>query len=505
MATTVATDAEKGPTAVPAHQRAPDVDQDDRSESFSIKASSIFHKALRMGRVEEKGIQPIAVEDRQMTRFFNIFTVWFSINANILGITFGMLGPLVYGLSLRDSSLVIIFFGLLSTLAPAYLATFGPKTGMRQMIQARYSFGRYIVSIPVLLNLATLTGFIVIIYVVGGQCLSAVSGGHLTPDVGIVIIGLLSLFISFCGFKVLHYYETYAFIPAIIAIAIATGCGASNLKKQAVPEVPVSAPAVVNFGMIVASYMIPWAAIASDLTTYFDPKVPSWRVFTYTYTGLLAPTIPLMVLGAAIAGALPNVPEWGEAYDQTLVGGILAAMLSSAGGFGKFVVVILSLTLLGNTCGTMYAITLNFQTLIPGLIKVPRYAFAIVVTIIVIPTSIRARHDFFVNLENFVALIGYWSAAFVGIVIVEHLVFRRGDYSSYDHRTWNVASCLPLGVAALGSAILSFGLIVPCMSQVWWTGPIAKTTGDLGFEIAFVLSSLFYIPLRHFEKKFTGR
>lgn len=56
-------------------------------------------------------------------------------------ITFGMLGPLAYGLSLRDSALVILFFGLFSTIAPAYLATLGPKTGMRQMIQARYSFG----------------------------------------------------------------------------------------------------------------------------------------------------------------------------------------------------------------------------------------------------------------------------------------------------------------------------------------------------------------------------
>ena len=52
-----------------------------------------------------------------------------------------MLGPLSYGLSLRDSSLVILFFCMLSTIPPAYLAILGPKTGMRQMIQARYSFG----------------------------------------------------------------------------------------------------------------------------------------------------------------------------------------------------------------------------------------------------------------------------------------------------------------------------------------------------------------------------
>lgn len=55
-----------------------------------------------------------------------------------------MLGPSLFGLNLRDSSLVILFFTLLSTLAPAFLATLGPKTGMRSMIQARFSFGYFL-------------------------------------------------------------------------------------------------------------------------------------------------------------------------------------------------------------------------------------------------------------------------------------------------------------------------------------------------------------------------
>ncbi len=130
-------------------------------------------------------------------------------------------------------------------------------------------------SIPVVLNLATLTGFLVIICVVGGQCLSAISDGYLTPTAGIVIIGCLGLLISFCGFNILHYYETYAFIPATIAIVIAVGCGGKELKKQSTPAEPATASAIMNYGMIIASYMIPWAAIASDLSTYFDPAVPS--------------------------------------------------------------------------------------------------------------------------------------------------------------------------------------------------------------------------------------
>ncbi|KAK6952577.1 hypothetical protein Daesc_004867 [Daldinia eschscholtzii] len=210
-------------------------------------------------------------------------------------------------------------------------------------------------------------------------------------------------------------------------------------------------------------------------------------------------------MGASIGGAVASIPEWEAGYESTQVGGVLAAMLSRAGGFGKFVVVVLSLTLLGNIAATMYSITLNFQILIPQLVVVPRYMFSIVVTAIVIPVSIRAAEEFFASLENFVALIGYWSAAFVAVVIVEHNVFRGGKYHTYDHDSWNVASRLPWGIAALMASALSFGLVIPSMSQVWFEGPIAKRSGDIGFEMAFAVTAILYLPLRHLEKKLSGR
>ncbi|GAO15842.1 hypothetical protein UVI_02051760 [Ustilaginoidea virens] len=483
-----------------------------------------MQKLLRAGRVEENGIRPLPVEERSERRFFNIFTIWFSINSNILAyvlagphvqvmvltvvvnsILFGMLGPLAYNLSLRDSALVILFFNLLATTAPGILATFGPKTGMRQMVHARYSFGRYLVSVPVLLNLATLTGFNAIICVVGGQCLSAISSGSVTPTVGIIIISILSLVISFAGFKVLHIFETYSFISALLSIIVATGVGGNGLKEQAAPSAPATVAQVLTFGMIVAGYQIPWAAIASDLTTYFDPKVPSWRVFHYTYWGLLCPTVLLMTLGAAIAGALPNNPTWQEANDAYGIGGVLAAMLSGAGGFGKFVVVLQALSLLGNTCSSFYAITLNFQALLSALSNVPRYVFSVVITAIIIPVAVYAYRDFYANLNHFVALIAYWSASFVGIIVADHFVLRGGRMASYDASVWNQGDKLPWGVAALASGIASFVLVVPCMSEEWYVGPIAAQTGDIGFEVAMALSALAYVPLRMLERRVSGR
>lgn len=210
-----------------------------------------------------------------------------------------------------------------------------------------------------------------------------------------------------------------------------------------------------------------------------------------------------MTLGAAIGGAIPNVPGWQEAFDKNQIGGVLGAMLAPVNGFGRFLLVVLALSLLANMSSTMYAITLNFQMIMP--LRVPRYVYSVVTTAIVIPLAIKAVENFFLNLEHLVALIGYWSASFVGIIFAENCVFRRDTANAYNAEIWDVSSALPSGFAAVGAAVLSFGLVIPCIGQVWWTGPIAKTTGDIGFVVAFVCSALFYLPLRFLERKHLRR
>ncbi|KAG9723125.1 cytosine-purine permease, partial [Aureobasidium melanogenum] len=229
----------------------------------------------------------------------------------------------------------------------------------------------------------------------------------------------LAMLVCFCGFKILHRYERFAWIPALVAIVIATGTGGKHLSNQAVYPA-AEASTVLSFAALIAGFLIPWAALAGDFAVYMVPEASSAKIFVYTYSGLFLPTVPLLVLGAAIGGACPNVPSWQAGYDSTSVGGVLAAMLEPAGGFGKFVVVLLAFSLLGNIAATMYSITLNFQLLLPWMVRVPRFLFAIVITAIVIPVAIRAATSFFNNLENFIGVIGYWSSAFVAVVVIEH-------------------------------------------------------------------------------------
>lgn len=378
---------------------------------------------------------------------------------------------------------------------------------MRQLVQARFSFGKYFVSLLVLLNLATLTGFCVVDSIIGGFALSAVKDGEtIDATAGIVIIAVLALGICFCGFRVLHVYERWAWIPALAALVIATGCGAKGLANQV--EAPAATAAqVLSFGGLVASFMLPWAALASDFSTYMHPKAPTFRIALYTYVGLALPTVLLMILGAAMGGATPNIASWESGYDVNAASGVLAAMLHPAGGFGQFITVILGFSMLGNLAATMYSITLNLQMLVPWLFRVPRILFSIVITGTVIGVAVKAADSFFGNLENFLGVIGYWSSAFIGIVTTEHLLFRSRGFAAYtaDETAWDDAKKLPPGLAAIGAFILSFGLIIPCMGQIWFTGPIAKTTGDIGLEVALVLSPVLYVPPRYAERRICGR
>ena len=59
--------------------------------------------------------------------------------------------------------------------------------------------------IPSLLNAFSLQGFLILNTIVGGQTLAAVSDS-LDDTLGIVIIAVISLAVSFCGYKVIHMY-----------------------------------------------------------------------------------------------------------------------------------------------------------------------------------------------------------------------------------------------------------------------------------------------------------
>lgn len=416
-----------------------------------------------------------------------------------------MLATLSFGMSLRDAALTILFFSILTCIPPAFMGIGGTQTGLRQQIQARYSFGLYLATVPLLLNAATVTGFSLVSAVVGGQSIAALNPAHVSTSVGIVIVCLVSFAASLLGYRALHIFNAWSWIPNLVAIVIAVGCGGKYLHLQsAVPS--ATASQVLSYGGLIAGYFLTFGGTVSDYSIYHDPRTTSKRrVFASYYAGMFLPSVPLLILGAAIGGAVPNVPSWTTAYTDLGIGGVMYEMLTPAGGFGKFVLVLLALSVIGNIAISMYSVALNLQMLLPFFARIHRFIFIVACFAVMIPCSIRAAEAWEESLENFLALIGYWAGCFDAVLVEELVVFRKMDYGSYDHAIWNVGRKLPTGVAALLASIISFGLVVPGMAEVWYTGPIAETTGDIGFEMAFVVTAIAYFPLRWAEIKWRGR
>ena len=301
-------------------------------------------------------------------------------------------------------------------------------------------------------------------------------------------------------------WERWSWIPNLVSLVIAVGCGGKHLFNQTPAVAPATPSQVLSYGCLIAGYFITFGGTSSDYSIYHDPRrVSKTKMFLLIYSGLLLPSVPLLILGAAIGGVVPNLPAWEAAYQVTGIGGVMLEMLAPAGGFGKFILVLLALSVIGNISMSTYSISLNLQMFIPFFTRVPRFVFIFVTYVIMIPVAIQAAKEWEESLINFLGLIGYWAGCFCAVVIVETVVFRRMDYATFDHAIWNVGRKLPPGVAAMGACLCSMALVVPGMAAPWYTGPIAKTTGDIGFEMAFAVTAVCYLGFRWVEIRVRGQ
>ena len=81
----------------------------------------------------------------------------------------------------------------------------------------------------VLLEIISLYGVTFFPGIVGGQTLRAVSpnSAHNIPEaVAILIIALLTMFIALFGYRYIHLYERFTFLPVIIIFIVSLGLAA---------------------------------------------------------------------------------------------------------------------------------------------------------------------------------------------------------------------------------------------------------------------------------------
>lgn len=348
-------------------------------------------------------------------------------------------------------------------------------------------------------------GFGVVGSINGGQCLAAVKPGTLSVEGAISIIMCISLVIGFMGYRVIHLFTRWAWIPSLIAIFILVGASGDQLWQQAPPRATTASD---YLGMVAfaAGNMVTWGNVAGDYACYMPPTAPRLRIAMYCLFGIALPFSLLMTLGAAIGGAVPSIPAWTAAYGLHGIGGVIGTILvGRLGDFGRFILVMLGMSVLATCARDVYTISFNIPAFAPIARKVPRVILAILATAAIIGVAIPASKSFVGSVTAFLSLIGYYAGASVTCFLTEWFYFRKADPKSFDPAIWDDGRALPTGLSAIASVIIAWAFIIPSMQQTWFTGPIAAKTGDLGFEFAVVIAFLAYIPIRTAEIKIRGR
>ncbi|WWD20608.1 hypothetical protein CI109_105084 [Kwoniella shandongensis] len=467
----------------------------------------------KMG-IETRGIERVPESERPDTRLYHNTFIWLACNCVLPTLGIGVLGPLLFELGLGDSMLSIVFFNCFTAMIPAYMSTFGPKLGLRQMTSARFSWGFYGAKLVALLNCIACVGWSIINTIAGAQTLRAVSEYKLSPAVGTVIIAITTLAIGMFGYRQVHKFEQYAWIPTAITFLVLLGVSAKHLANTPMPVGQGEAASVLSFGGTIWGFAIGWSSLSSDYNVYMPAEAKSWKVFGWTYLGLIVPLILVQWLGAAIGAAATVVEDWGAAYAEHEIGGLLGAiMIPSMHGGGKFFMVLLVLSVTANNVINVYSMGMSISVVSKWIAAVPRIVWPFVITAIYIPLAIVGANHFSSTLENFLNVLGYWLAIYVTVVLEEHFIFRKANYDNYNAaETWNRSDMLPVGYAAVAAGCVGVAGAVLGMAQVWYIGPIGALVGgpdpfggDVGWLLALSFTAITFPPLRMLERRWLKR
>ncbi len=457
--------------------------------------------------IETHGIERVSPKTRTHVRIFDNFTMWLSANLVISTIALGALAPQVFKLGFWDGLAIIIIFNALGVLPVAIFSTLGPKLGLRQMTISRFAFGWVGGIIMALFNVAACIGWSAVNVVIGGQLIASLTNGAVPFWAGVLIIAVLTTLVSIYGYRYVHRYERYAWIPMAIIFAILFFVGLPHFHIAASSNTTTAAEiaGLISFGGAIYGFATGWSSYAADYNVNQPEETPASRVFWLTFLGVFVPCVLLETLGMLFAS-----------WQIDKVGGdLLAAVASPLGGFGKILVALLALSVIANNIPNDYSLGLSMQVVGKWFQRVPRYIWTLIGAVVYVVIALIVGGSFNETLTSFLLLVAYWLGPFAIILILENFVFRRGNYNVDD---WNTRSRLPVGWAAIVS--MAIGLVGAYLgfAQTFIlngnftpiTGPIGGLVNppggmDVGFELAVILAGIAYFILRRIELNQTGR
>lgn len=439
---------------------------------------------------EGRGIEPVPPDARYGTAGSQ-FRLWFGANAVVSSLFVGALGPTIFSLSFWSTLTAIAAGTVVAALAVGFAATFGPRTGMVQILFSRFTFGYWVGRVLGFfnalycyawsaVNLVTGTAAVQLGFVLMGAGFLGTGKGSYALWV-IVLAGITTL-VSVVGYNLVHRWEqwsTYASIAVFAVITIAV-----LAHHPAAGRTTVSGATYWKdwIGMALTSFgfAIGWIPYVCDYSRKLPVTTPPRAVFLYAATGLTLSAVWVESLGALLATTAPKTVQ------STDVVHAIPAILGNS-GVVVLGVLIVGISTISNNIPNDYTGGLSIQA---AGIHVPRWTVTLIGGILSALGAILFLQNFASKLQEFLLLLAYWVGAWF-VLIVYNFVKRHGKY---DASAWDDPARLPAGigptiafVAALAAAWIG---MLPGPDVTWnrlGQGLIGNNTGiDFGFILAIV-------------------
>jgi NCS1 family nucleobase:cation symporter-1 len=445
--------------------------------------------------VEPGGIEAIPASRRHGSPW-QLFATWTAPNLEFATVFVGFIGVAFFGLGFWQTILAVVIGNALGSASQGILSTWGPREGLAQLVLSRTAFGLRGNILPAGINtIMAGLGWFAVNSVSGAFALSTLTG--MAPALALVIVVVLEVAVAFVGHDLVQLFERYASIVLGIVFIIATIAIFSNPHfGSAAGHSSFSFAGFTLTASAAFGYAAGWNPYAADYSRYLPKATSTRKIALAAGLGNFVSCTILMAAGAA--AALIPAPK-GATPTDSFVNGMPTG--------------IADVTLIAIAIGAIAANALNIysgaMSFLAAGIKIPfalrraiiAIGFGVIGFVIALVSVLNDQISS--NYENFLLVIAYWIAPWLGIVLVDRLLRRGTAISAFIPEKAKYRN--PAGIISLLAAgIIS---IVLFSNQVLFTGVIAKAVpslGDLTPLVGFLLAGAIYFALFQVFKPAVG-
>ena len=224
-----------------------------------------------------------------------------------------------------------------------------------------------------------------------------------------------SLITSFFGYRAIHLYDRYGWAALIVIFTIVVGFGGKHFVNAPVATGDTARLGVLSFGAIIFAWGVTWFPLAADYSLYMPSKTPKWNTFLWTFAGIYLGSTLAFLIGLAFATLLSNPDptyNFPTVFEDRGIGGLVGAVFNGHGtgvrGFGRFIQVLLALSITGANIPNIYSFGISVQAISSWTQRIPRIVVTLFGFSVALTVSCILRDHFVEALENFMNILSYW-------------------------------------------------------------------------------------------------